>query len=375
MTPTPLRAATLPLNPASVSLLPARIDIAPRHSIPFAPCFLLPHRVPTPDADPPRYTAGRTTSPSSPTTSSSSPSSANSSPAPSRAASAVSSASPAPPSSSASASRPTPPRLPHTALPPSLKRYYLLQTAYWVQQFLVLVLGLEKPRKDYRELVAHHVVTLFLVVTSYVMNLTYIGSAIYMSMDIPDMFLALSKLLNYIQWNTVNNFVLAAFVLSWGYFRHYLNLTILWSVWFQFEHYIPSPETFPPHVWHTAFAALVLLQALNLFWGYLIVRIVVRVVTTSKAADVRSDDEDEGEDEPLEPERERRKGGERSQSRRGGEDERERRRGNGNGCVVEGEKEPSGKGGEGEKNDNDNTTNAERDRDEGREKGRGEGGS
>ncbi|KAJ7758682.1 TLC domain-containing protein [Mycena metata] len=248
---------------------------------------------------------------------------------------------------------------PHTHLPPSLKRYYLLQTAYWVQQFLVLVLGLEKPRKDYRELVAHHVVTLFLVVTSYVMNLTYIGSAIYMSMDIPDMFLALSKLLNYIQWNTVNNFVLAAFVLSWGYFRHYLNLAILWSVWFQFEEYIPSPETFPPRVWHTAFAALVLLQALNLFWGYLIVRIVVRVVTTSKAADVRSDDEDEGEDEPLEPERERRKGGERSQSRRGAEDERERerRRGNGNanGCAVE-EK------GEAEKNDN--TTNADRDRDE-----------
>lgn len=46
---------------------------------------------------------------------------------------------------------------------PELKRYYLLQTAYWVQQFLVLVLGLEKPRKDYAELVAHHIVTLFLV--------------------------------------------------------------------------------------------------------------------------------------------------------------------------------------------------------------------
>ncbi|KAJ7758691.1 TLC domain-containing protein [Mycena metata] len=245
---------------------------------------------------------------------------------------------------------------PHTALPPSLKRYYLLQTAYWVQQFLVLVLGLEKPRKDYRELVAHHVVTLFLVVMSYVMNLTYIGSAIYMSMAIPDMFLALSKLLNYIQWNTVNNFVLTAFVLSWGYFRHHLNLAIPWSVWFQFEDYIPSPHSFPPHVWHTAFAALVLLQALNLFWEYLIVRIVVRVVTTSKAADVRSDDEDEGEDEPLRVEDDR--SPQRTQSRRGGSGEDERERRPGNGCVVETEGE---KGREEEKddNDNDNTTNAD----------------
>lgn len=46
---------------------------------------------------------------------------------------------------------------------PNLKRYYLMQAAYWCQQFIVLVLGLEKPRKDYRELVAHHFVTLWLV--------------------------------------------------------------------------------------------------------------------------------------------------------------------------------------------------------------------
>jgi acyl-CoA-dependent ceramide synthase len=46
---------------------------------------------------------------------------------------------------------------------PELKRYYLMQMSYWCQQLLVLVLGLEKPRKDYYELVAHHIVTLWLV--------------------------------------------------------------------------------------------------------------------------------------------------------------------------------------------------------------------
>ena len=34
-------------------------------------------------------------------------------------------------------------------LKPELKRYYLMQIAYWCQQMLILVLGLEKPRKDY----------------------------------------------------------------------------------------------------------------------------------------------------------------------------------------------------------------------------------
>lgn len=46
---------------------------------------------------------------------------------------------------------------------PDLKRYYLMQSAYWCQQLLVLLLKLEKPRKDYNELVAHHAVTLWLV--------------------------------------------------------------------------------------------------------------------------------------------------------------------------------------------------------------------
>ena len=46
---------------------------------------------------------------------------------------------------------------------PELKRYYLMQASYWCQQLIVLVLRLEKPRKDHKELVAHHLVTLWLV--------------------------------------------------------------------------------------------------------------------------------------------------------------------------------------------------------------------
>lgn len=60
---------------------------------------------------------------------------------------------------------------------PLMKRYYLMQLAYWVQQLFVLVLGLEKPRKDYAELVVHHLVTIWLVGWSYSVNLTYIGNA------------------------------------------------------------------------------------------------------------------------------------------------------------------------------------------------------
>jgi len=46
---------------------------------------------------------------------------------------------------------------------PNLKLFYLLQFSYWLQQLLVLALRLEKPRVDFKELVAHHIVTLWLI--------------------------------------------------------------------------------------------------------------------------------------------------------------------------------------------------------------------
>lgn len=73
-----------------------------------------------------------------------------------------------------------------------VKFYYLFQAAYWAQQAIVLLLGMEKPRKDFKELVGHHVVTLALIGCSYRFHFTYIGLAVYTTHDISDFFLAVS---------------------------------------------------------------------------------------------------------------------------------------------------------------------------------------
>ncbi|KAI0677592.1 TLC domain-containing protein [Trametes maxima] len=175
---------------------------------------------------------------------------------------------------------------PHWDMKPDLKRYYLMQMAYWCQQFIVLVLGLEKPRKDYYELVAHHFVTIWLVGWSYLINLTYIGNAVYLSMDLPDSFLGLAKVLNYIQWNNVNSVVFPVFLFIWSYFRHWLNWVILYSVWFEFDLMPETSKQWSPDdgvwlVWwmkYQVFIPLVLLQLLNIFWWFLIWRIAWRYV-------------------------------------------------------------------------------------------------
>jgi acyl-CoA-dependent ceramide synthase len=82
---------------------------------------------------------------------------------------------------------------PHRAHEGWFKAYYLFQASYWAQQAIVILLQLEKPRKDYNELVFHHVITLALIGLSYRFHFTYIGIAVYITMDISDFFLAVSR--------------------------------------------------------------------------------------------------------------------------------------------------------------------------------------
>jgi acyl-CoA-dependent ceramide synthase len=83
---------------------------------------------------------------------------------------------------------------PHKSHEADFKAYYLLQAAYWLQQAIVLMLQLEKPRKDFKELVAHHIITLSLIALSYRFHFTYIGLAVYITHDISDFFLAVSTI-------------------------------------------------------------------------------------------------------------------------------------------------------------------------------------
>ena len=82
---------------------------------------------------------------------------------------------------------------PHRSHEGAFKAYYLLQASYWAQQAIVLCLQLEKPRKDFKELVGHHIVTLALIWLSYRFHFTYMGLAVYITHDISDFFLAVSR--------------------------------------------------------------------------------------------------------------------------------------------------------------------------------------
>ncbi|KAF7716673.1 Sphingosine N-acyltransferase [Penicillium ucsense] len=190
---------------------------------------------------------------------------------------------------------------PHRTREAVFKFYYLFEAAYWAQQALVMILGMEARRKDFKELVAHHIVTLALIGLSYRFHFTYIGIAIYITHDISDFFLAISKSFHYIDSELVIP-LYALNVATWIYLRHYLNLRILYSILTEFRTVGPYEldwDTQQYKCWISnliTFALLALLQSLNLFWLYCLMRSAWRFVSTGEKKDDRSEEEgEEGE--------------------------------------------------------------------------------
>ncbi|GMM35217.1 sphingosine N-acyltransferase [Saccharomycopsis crataegensis] len=194
---------------------------------------------------------------------------------------------------------------PHKTIFSWMKVFYLGQAAFWSQQAVVVMLQLEKPRKDFQELVYHHIITMCLIYASYTFNFTWIGIAIYLTMDISDWFLSLSKVLNYLD-AAITPVFFVLFVGSWIYFRHYLNIKILWSVLTEFE----TVGTYRLDYQNGAykcfiskpivFVLLFALHLLNLFWLFFILRILYRYIFQGVAKDDRSDDEDSEDEDDYE---------------------------------------------------------------------------
>lgn len=70
------------------------------------------------------------------------------------------------------------------------KGYYLVELAFSLQQ--VFVLNIEARRKDFWQMLAHHLVTVTLIFMSYTYNVTLVGNAILCIMDFSDILLSVS---------------------------------------------------------------------------------------------------------------------------------------------------------------------------------------
>ncbi|EJT97489.1 longevity assurance proteins LAG1/LAC1 [Dacryopinax primogenitus] len=188
---------------------------------------------------------------------------------------------------------------PHTPLPGPVKFYYLTQLAEWCHQLIIL--NIEARRKDHWQMFSHHIITIGLMIASYMGNLTRIGTMILLLMDFCDWVFPTAKMLRYVGFTTGTDIAFVIFLASWFLTRHLLFITLIYSTYRHAPQHIPlrwSPSNglYLSHSSWTIFLVLLsILQVLMLIWFWMILAVALRVVTGRGAEDVRSDDEEDSE--------------------------------------------------------------------------------
>lgn len=187
---------------------------------------------------------------------------------------------------------------PHIPLAGPFKFYYLSQTAFYLHQ--ILILNAEARRKDHVQMMAHHIITVILMWTSYFTNFTRVGALIMVLMDWCDIFLPLAKMLRYLKISQLaTDAIFGWFLLSWLVTRHFLFISVIKSAIYDAPRLIKYEWSVERGHFLTktalgAFCTMLLaLELMQCIWFWMICRVAWRVVSGKGATDERSDDDDD----------------------------------------------------------------------------------
>jgi ceramide synthetase len=178
--------------------------------------------------------------------------------------------------------------------------YYHVSLAFYVH--MIFAQFYEERKKDFTEMLVHHVTTIALLVSSWLIGFTRIGAVILVLHDMADPFLELAKCCNYSAgckpWKA-SDIVFTAFAIVFAATRLYL-----------FPRYCIYPVMFEVQGLHQTmwlqpgFLLLLLtLLVLHAYWFVLVLAMAVRLLcpatNNGSVSDVRSESESEEEIEPA----------------------------------------------------------------------------
>jgi len=191
---------------------------------------------------------------------------------------------------------------PHHPISSLMHHYYQIELGCYLHQLY----WTEIVRSDWLEMTIHHIITITLIVASYLTNFTRIGCSILVLHDFADIFLEVGKCFNYMskvkslkvfaQPITDTCFVL--FALSFAVTRLYIYPRFLvYSLVYE------APAILGMWSGYWLFATMLVgLQCLHVFWFALILNMAWKLLFAGEIkGDVREsdDDDDESEEEVI----------------------------------------------------------------------------
>jgi len=176
---------------------------------------------------------------------------------------------------------------------------YMFELAFWVS--CLLFMAVETVRKDFKEMLLHHIATIALISISYKYGFIRIGYVVLLVHDVGDIFLYSAKSFNYLKFERTTNILFGAFVVVFFVSRLVLFTFVLRSAWLGVLNYYPEMNRTVDKSAVILPLLLAVLQILHYMWFGLILRMIYRMVFMEKNSqkDSRSDDESDSEKSPV----------------------------------------------------------------------------
>lgn len=167
---------------------------------------------------------------------------------------------------------------------------YSIDLAYYVYAVPYCIL-FETKRDDFPATLAHHFVTIALILYSYFLGFTKAGVVVMFLHDVCDPWLEIAKMARYAGNDTLTNTFFGLFTLVWIVMRDfYLPMFVIWSVCFEAWVEMVLKGGYLPFPHYISFTSmLIFLWLLHVYWTCIIVRIAYKSVAGGKTDDDRED--------------------------------------------------------------------------------------
>ncbi|GFS10316.1 ceramide synthase 2 [Elysia marginata] len=187
---------------------------------------------------------------------------------------------------------------PHHHVPTDVYWYYMVEFGFYLS--LLASLFTDNKRKDFTEMIVHHIATLLLMGMSWANNFVRIGTLVLLVHDAVDSWMEAAKVAKYLKFDGICNVLFLIFMIVWVLTRMMLfPFRIIHSTMFE-----ASAEMDPEVGWLTMYSVynilLCTLQVLHIIWFYYICLIAADAfkgqVKQDSRSSLESESESEGED-------------------------------------------------------------------------------